>query len=258
VSELGEILRGAREKKRATLLDAAQATHIQLVYLEALEQGDYAALPGPAYITGFLRNYARYLGLHPDDVVQAYPEHWPPPTPTVKAATRVLANAHQRQNRSRILWPLGALALLLAGGFAINQYNDTYAHPYTPLNVTPANLGSPDPTPPPRHSSSLALRLKLRATAPVWVRITVDGRRVYQGILRPHTPAALRRWTAHTWWLRTTVGTRELCPGGRASRWTRPRRPVGSTCRRSWPKSCSFGSGTATRYHSWSLESETA
>src|SRR5207245_2612850 len=70
-------------------------------------------------------------------------------------------------------------------------------HPYTPLNVTPANLGSPDPTPPPRHSSSLALRLKLRATAPVWVRITVDGRRVYQGILRPHTPAALRRWTAH-------------------------------------------------------------
>jgi transcriptional regulator with XRE-family HTH domain len=197
VSDLGEILRSAREKRKATLLDAAAATRIQLIYLEALEQGDYAILPGPAYVTGFLRNYARYLGLHPDDVVQEFYARRPPPTPTVKAATRVLANGHQRQHRARILWTLGALVLLLAGGFAIKQYNDTYAHPYAPLNVTPANLGSPDPAPPPGHAAAQVIRLKLRPMAPVWVRVTVDGQRVYQGILRPRTPLNHRRWTAH-------------------------------------------------------------
>jgi transcriptional regulator with XRE-family HTH domain len=197
VSDLGEILRSAREKKKATLLDAAAATRIQSTYLEALEQGDYAILPGPAYVTGFLRNYARYLGLHPDDVIQEYRDERPPPMPSVKAATRVLANGHQRQHRARILWTLGALVLLLAGGFAIKQYNDTYAHPYAPLNVTPANLGSPDPALPARHASAQMLRVKLRPITPVWVRVTVDGKRVYEGILRPRMPLNLRRWAAH-------------------------------------------------------------
>ena len=52
-------------------LDAvAASTHIPERYLEALEAGRFHDLPGPAYVKGFLRNYAVHLGLPADELVQ--------------------------------------------------------------------------------------------------------------------------------------------------------------------------------------------
>jgi transcriptional regulator with XRE-family HTH domain len=194
VSDLGEILYSARQKRRLDLIDVAVATRIQPSYLEALEHGDYDSLPGPAYITGFLRNYAAYLGLHPDDIVQEYYATRPPAQPSVQAATRVLASGRRREYRTRLLWSLAGIVLLLAGGFAIKQYDDTYAKPEPPLSVTPSNLGV---TGAPLHHPPVAtdLRLRLRATAPTWIRLTVDGRRAFQGVLRPGVGPRL--WIAH-------------------------------------------------------------
>ncbi|GBF32780.1 hypothetical protein DCCM_0976 [Desulfocucumis palustris] len=45
---------------------------IRLKYLEALENEDYGVLPGKAYEKGFLKNYAQYLGLNPNEVIAAY------------------------------------------------------------------------------------------------------------------------------------------------------------------------------------------
>lgn len=185
LSDIGYMLREARSKKNVSILEVADALHIKPVFLQALEDEDYAALPGPAYITGFLRNYASYLGLHPDDVVQEYYASRPIPVPTVKAATRVLANGYERHNRKRFLWAFGAVLLILAGGFAIKAYNDTYNRAYSaPLNVTPANLGGTTFAGAPSHPVAHSVTLRLRALAPVWVRVTADGRQVYQGILR--------------------------------------------------------------------------
>jgi hypothetical protein len=118
-----------------------------------------------------------YLGLHPDDVVQEFYTHRPLPQPGVKAATRVLAHGHRREIRTRLLWTVATVFLLVAAGFAIKQYNDTYAHPYTPLVVTPANLGATTvPTAPaPLHHVARPFRLRLHALAPVWA---------FQGVLR--------------------------------------------------------------------------
>ncbi len=198
MNELGEILRTARQEKKLSLPEVARATRIKQTYLEALEEGDYGLLPGPAYITGFLRNYATYLGLHPDDVVQEFYAIQPSPQPAVKAATRVLANGHDRRNRSRLFWTLAGVVLILAAAYAIREYNAAIAHPYSsPLKLTPQNLGAPDPTALPRRAQQVPphFRLRLRALAPVWVRVTADGRRVFQGILRPQSLQA--RWIAH-------------------------------------------------------------
>lgn len=196
MSELGDILRHARQKRNISLLAASNETHIKQEFLEALENGDYAALPGPVYITGFLRNYARCLGLHPEDVVQEYYAARPAPQPTVKAATRVLASGYERQNRTRLLWVLAAIVLLLVGGYTIKQYNDSYAHAYSPpLNVTPANLGSVSAHAVVGKAGPPTIHLGLHAVAPVWVRVTADGVRRYQGILRPTSGSRL--WSAH-------------------------------------------------------------
>lgn len=69
---LPERLYAARERKGVDLYRAERDTKIRARYLGALERGDYRELPGAVYTRGFLRNYALYLGLDPDDVLT----HW--------------------------------------------------------------------------------------------------------------------------------------------------------------------------------------
>lgn len=68
----GEQLRTAREERGLTLEDVYAATHIRVEYLNALEQDDRAALPDDVVARGFVRNYARYLGLDPKPLVGEY------------------------------------------------------------------------------------------------------------------------------------------------------------------------------------------
>jgi cytoskeletal protein RodZ len=69
---LGQVLLAARERKGVDLYRAERDTKIRAKYLEALEQGDFRALPGQVYTKGFLRNYALYLGLDPDGVLEQW------------------------------------------------------------------------------------------------------------------------------------------------------------------------------------------
>jgi cytoskeletal protein RodZ len=72
VDELGTLLREAREARGVTLADAQEATKINSRYLEALEDGRYDVLPSEVHVRGYLRNYARYLGLDPKPLLDRY------------------------------------------------------------------------------------------------------------------------------------------------------------------------------------------
>lgn len=69
---LPERLAAARERKGVDLYRAERDTKIRARYLAALERGDYRDLPAPVYVKGFLRNYAAYLGLDPDEVIMQW------------------------------------------------------------------------------------------------------------------------------------------------------------------------------------------
>ena len=70
----GDMLRAAREARGLLLPDVASMLRIRLPYLQAIEDGRYADLPGAAYVSGFLRSYAEHVGLEPDVVVRRYKE----------------------------------------------------------------------------------------------------------------------------------------------------------------------------------------
>lgn len=61
--QTGRQLRQAREAKQVSQAQAARDTLIRVHYLQALEAGDYKAIPSAAQARGFLRAYADYLGL---------------------------------------------------------------------------------------------------------------------------------------------------------------------------------------------------
>ncbi|MEA2660537.1 MAG: cytoskeleton protein RodZ [Chloroflexota bacterium] len=72
MARLGDALREQRERKGVTLEQAAEDTRIREKFLQAIESGDYQSLPGTVYTKGFLRNYAGYLGLDPEEMVALY------------------------------------------------------------------------------------------------------------------------------------------------------------------------------------------
>ena len=61
---IGQKLKQAREAQRLTLEKASAGTRIRAPYLQALETDDLSAMPAPVQARGFLRNYAEYLGLN--------------------------------------------------------------------------------------------------------------------------------------------------------------------------------------------------
>ena len=78
---LGEWLRQRREELDISLEQAEADTRIRLRYLEALESEEYDALPDPAVGRGFLRNYAAYLDLDPQEAADRFSEKVAPPEP---------------------------------------------------------------------------------------------------------------------------------------------------------------------------------
>jgi len=73
MTPLGETLQRARLARGVTLEEAEQTTRISRRYLEALEIENFGLLPAPVYARGFLRTYARYLGLEPADLLPLFP-----------------------------------------------------------------------------------------------------------------------------------------------------------------------------------------
>ena len=69
---LGERFRAAREARGLTVSDVAEHIRIRSVYLSAIEDENWAAIGAPVYTRGFLRTYARYLGLDPEEMVADY------------------------------------------------------------------------------------------------------------------------------------------------------------------------------------------
>ena len=64
---ISDRLRDAREARGVDLFRVERDTKIRIKYLAAMEQGEFSELPGAVYARGFLRNYATYLGLDPDE-----------------------------------------------------------------------------------------------------------------------------------------------------------------------------------------------
>lgn len=70
--DIGNTLREARIRRGLTIKDVEEVTKIRSKYLEALEENDYEVLPGSTYVKAFLRTYATFLKLDPDELLDEY------------------------------------------------------------------------------------------------------------------------------------------------------------------------------------------
>ncbi len=69
---VGPLLRASRQRVGEDLGDVAAMLRIRFPYLEAIEEGRFADLPGQTYAVGFVRTYAEHLGLDGEEVVRRF------------------------------------------------------------------------------------------------------------------------------------------------------------------------------------------
>ncbi len=129
MSDLGRFLTETRTQQKLSLADVEEHTRIRQRYLEALETGDYAGLPRGATGRGFLRIYARFLGIDVDQASVLYLAESGDRGPEVPGAQdgrpldyRPLeVELHELPPRTWWPWVLAVLivALLGAGGWAL-------------------------------------------------------------------------------------------------------------------------------------------
>ncbi|HVR88564.1 MAG TPA: RodZ domain-containing protein [Candidatus Limnocylindria bacterium] len=114
MARLGDALRQERERMGLTLEQAAEDTRIREKFLAALESGDYQSLPGAVYTKGFLRNYAEYLNLDPEEMVALFSgERGGPEAPRVFEPMRPLVK------RSFIFTPTVLVPVVVLAGVVL-------------------------------------------------------------------------------------------------------------------------------------------
>lgn len=84
VGTTGRELRAKREALGEELTDVAEVLCIRLDFLKSLEAGDYDQLPGAVYAVGFVRSYAKHLGMDPDQVAWQFKMELSGESPTAK------------------------------------------------------------------------------------------------------------------------------------------------------------------------------
>src|SRR6266542_2788207 len=84
--DVGAALRDAREQRGLSLNRLSQATKITVTILQAIETNRRDMLPRGIFLRGFVRAYAREVGLNPEDTVRQYLDQFEPVTHVVESA----------------------------------------------------------------------------------------------------------------------------------------------------------------------------
>jgi cytoskeletal protein RodZ len=193
---LGEEFRAAREARRLSLSDVSEQIHIRSVYLQSLEDEDWTAIAAPVYVRGFIRTYARFLGLSGEHAVAEFNE-------SIGAQAKVddqFVVSEPRRRPSVWLWAAAVAALLLVGFVAYSYYEfqqtgssqaaagvgttapDAGA---SPALAAAAHVPAVAKQPPPKGNGKRTL--EVRVTQASWLLVKIDGTQALEGIFPPGT-----------------------------------------------------------------------
>jgi len=199
----GERMRRERELRGVSLEEISLSTKISKRHLDALEQENFDALPGGIFNKGFVRAYARYLGIDEEQAVADYvaaDKQEPPPEEKFPLDVHIRPDPVLNPRRSFV--PV-LLALLILGCVAAGW---TYWFKYRPAHQAKvaANSSVPVPARAPASSTSQTAPLDSSAVSEVsssssangqftvivkareqsWVSIKADGQTVTERVLR--------------------------------------------------------------------------
>lgn len=210
---VGEILRNARTtgRRKREIQTIAKQLCIREDFLQALEDGNYTAIPEMVYILGFARNYAMELGLDPDEIVAKIKVEMgintdgagnvPGEVPTDDADEDAPATVASMATGSRVVqflrrnwkWILGIVILVVAAIVAMVAFIPKSQEEVTPITNNVVTVAAPTET---KYNVEIRERfgtenretaeVVLQATEESWVKVEdARGNTVFSRVLVP-------------------------------------------------------------------------
>ncbi|MEO8811720.1 MAG: helix-turn-helix domain-containing protein [Caulobacteraceae bacterium] len=160
---IGPALRVAREQLGLAVEDIASATRVRGAYIAAIERSDLDALPARPFVIGYVRAYARALGLEAEAAVERFRTEAPPAPDDLLAP--VGGENHAPRRLRGLAIAAGAIVAALAAWNILRHAEASPKPPSTAVRPTfsararpasgPAQLGAPLPTPPEASSPAV-------------------------------------------------------------------------------------------------------
>ena len=202
LASFGEELRREREIRGISLKEIADATKISKRFLEALERNDHRTLPAPVFTRGFVREYARYVGLNAEEMVNRYnfasanddriekppqvekyalvPPRDISPKPPRK---RGIPPVYSRVDRNLVAAFFIAAALAGMAWWAVHYRRVEQDVPAEPIPVVTTTVAAtvPPPLPPAPAVNDSKLHLAVEVLDDSWVVLEADGKPIVKG-----------------------------------------------------------------------------
>jgi len=199
----GQMLQDAREEKQWSYVYTEEITKIRVRYIKALEEEKYEVLPGATYVKGYLRTYAKQLGLNSDEIIALYNATAAPEPVLALEVPNSLVKIPTNWVRPVLIGGIAALAIVLVIAIAALSRSGTKSSDpgYTPaaLPSTPqAEAVTPAPSPvvptPPTVVAATpeGLTAQLVFTQKCWIEFTIDGQPPSQAVFEAGTTKELK------------------------------------------------------------------
>ncbi len=139
---IGSVLAHARDQAGLSQAEVARQMNLMVSTIQALEEDDFANLPGPTYVRGYLHTYCKLVGLDAGQLIQNYNEQYPA-EPEYQPPSRP-----DRRRGTAVLWA-GAAVIVLAGAYVFLQAPDPQPSVQPPglAEVPGESLASPEEVP---------------------------------------------------------------------------------------------------------------
>jgi cytoskeletal protein RodZ len=129
--KVGQKFQEARLQKSLSLEDVSQSTKIKVIFLDAIEKGEYEKLPSVTYAQGFVRNYARFLNLPEKEILALFRREF-----DEEKILRVLPQGFTKTKefslsrfKSKQTLLLISLVFLILAGYILFQYREALVNP---------------------------------------------------------------------------------------------------------------------------------
>ena len=136
----GAILKRCREYHEITLEEAEESTKIGASYLQALEEDQIGQFASPAYLKGFLRIYATYLSLNPDDMIRLYDKLYTTGSQRDNGKAGASGNGEPAPRKKfplqKLAMPVVLLVLILVTAAIINRSPSAPLRQNQPASIT--------------------------------------------------------------------------------------------------------------------------
>jgi cytoskeleton protein RodZ len=185
---LGQTLAREREQQGLSRADVAQRLHMSAWQVEALEAGDFSRLPKGTFLRGFVRNYAKVLGLPADSVLSLLKEgRGNEPAPGIIVPTQNirfdpigerLSSPYVKASVYAVVAVAAAFALMYWWLFVKPTPPGAAAKKSTPVEVAPHNVASAPLAPPPEPAPPKDITMTAPVEAPKAVSRKVESAKV--------------------------------------------------------------------------------